>query len=92
MISLPSSRIPWIASQVFAEQFEDLFEPYDLALGLAMMFFEGGAELIGVRRLGHFGQVFVDLFFSEVDVFQGVQKEIVQVLVCHVRLPEYVCF
>jgi hypothetical protein len=50
MISLPSSRIPSIAShflpRALAEEFEYMFKALDLAFGLAVVLFESRAQLI----------------------------------------------
>src|SRR4051812_33857750 len=112
IISLPSSRMPWIASQVLPragfsinsetcsqrsprpsvsprdfsnaarrlfDQFENLFQTLDLTFGLAVMLFEGRAQLVGTGRLRHFRQCPQDLLFSEIDILESVEEQVVEV-------------
>lgn len=76
-------RVALLAARGFAEDFENLLKPLDLGFRLALMLLKGGAQLLGIRGLCHFGQGFVNLLFGVVDVFEGVEEEVVKVLVGH---------
>jgi hypothetical protein len=52
-----------------------------------MMLFERGAQLIGLRCLGHLGQGFVDLLLGVVYILEGIEKKRVEILVGHVCSP-----
>ena len=56
------------------------FQPRDVFFGLSFALFECGFELFRLRGLGHFGQGAEDFLFREIDVVEGLVKQVLQVL------------
>jgi hypothetical protein len=70
-----------LAARRLVDQFEDLFQPLDLALGLAMMLFERRAQLVGLGGLRHFRQRLQNLLFGEINVLERIEEQVVEVFV-----------
>src|SRR5258705_12735926 len=66
--------IALLAARGLAEQLEYLFQALDLSLGLIMMLFERGPQLVRIGRLRHFRQRLQDLLFGVVDVLERIEK------------------
>ena len=73
-----------LAAGRFVDFREHLFEPRHVLFGFGLVLLESGFEILGLRRLRHFRQGRQDLLFREIDVFQRVVKQLLQVLLaCH---------
>src|SRR5262249_16571158 len=57
-------------------EFENLLEPLDLILGLALVFLEGSLQVFRLGSLCHLRKSGEDLLFRVVDVFQSLVKEV----------------
>ncbi len=73
-----------LAARALAQDFEHALKPFHLHFGFLAVLFEAGTKLFGRGSLGHLRQCLQDLPFGVVDVLEGVEKEIVQLLVSHV--------
>ena len=67
-----------LAARWLAEQFEDLLQPFDMALGFVKVLLEAGLQFRRGRRLGHLRQGLHDLLFGVVDVLERIEKQVVQ--------------
>jgi hypothetical protein len=67
-----------LALWLFVEQGENPFEPFNMAFGLAAMLFKGSGEFFGIRRLLHLRQRRQNFLFRVVDIFQRIEKQLVE--------------
>src|SRR6185312_2598694 len=83
------NRVAGLSSRRHVEQPENLLQTINLTFSLIMMLFKSGAQLVGVGGLRHLRQRLQNLLFSEVDVLERIEEEIVEVLVLrgHWRTP-----
>jgi hypothetical protein len=66
--------VAFLAARRLAQKFEDLLQAIGLSFGFVMMFFECSPKLIGIGRLRHLRQRFIDLLFGVVDVLQRIEE------------------
>ncbi len=66
-----------------------LLKPFDLTLRLVTMGQKGLFQLVGLCRLRHFREIFQDLSFGEINVFQRVIEKISQLFFGHFKIPHY---
>ncbi|MNE62790.1 hypothetical protein D3C80_1580980 [compost metagenome] len=79
-----------LAACRLAEKLEHLFKALDLSLSFFAMLQEAFFPLLRLRSTRHFRQRLQDLLFCKVNVFQRVQKQVVECLgVCHVLLHRF---
>ena len=58
---------------------ENLLEAIDLSLSLRMMLLKGGFQLLVLSRLRHLRQSRQNLLLREIDVLQGVVKQVIEI-------------
>jgi hypothetical protein len=69
-----------LSLRLLVDDAEYLFEPLYLAFGLTAMLFEGRLQLFILGSFRHFWQCREYLLFREIDVFQGVVKQLIELL------------
>src|SRR5204862_4868401 len=78
-----------LAARRLSQQIKDLVEALDMHLGLIMVLFEGGAELVRIGSLRHLGQSLQYLLFGVIDVLQRIREQFVEVLLSHRALLRF---
>src|SRR5579872_2283971 len=66
-----------------ADEPENLFQPFDLTFGLVMVLLEGRSQLIRVGRFGHLWKRFINLLLRVIDIFQGIDEQLVEIFLGH---------
>jgi hypothetical protein len=74
------NRRAGFAPRRLADDFEHAIKALYLAFGFTLMLNKGRPEFFRLRGLGHLRQCLQDLVFSEIDVLQGLVKEVFKLL------------
>jgi hypothetical protein len=69
-------RLAGLAARARVELVEHLLEALDLAPGFLAVMLEGLAQLVGLGRLGHFGERLHQLLLGVIDVPELVDQQI----------------
>jgi hypothetical protein len=76
LVDNAQDRFTGLAARRLAELFEDLLEAFDVSFRFLTMSLESFPQLGRGSGFRHFGQCPKDLLFGEIDVFQGILKEV----------------
>jgi hypothetical protein len=90
---IPFDGVAGFASGGVSDELENLLEPLNLILRLALVFLEGSLQVFRLGSLRHLWKSGEYLLFGVIDVFQGLVKEVFKHLLFfgHRRVSSMCC-